>query len=124
MQQMKIPNLTCTGLGFRLPAAITLAAPARAESAPEFSKESLNLEHALCRPSRVAASQAMGLTGTMKALVQLAHEQGQLTRDDILDAMPEGFSPDEYLDQIYLRLHTLDIEIVKPGEAEKALAAC
>jgi RNA polymerase primary sigma factor len=64
----------------------------------------------------------MGLAGTMKALVQLAHEQGQLTRDDVLDALPEGFSPDEYLDQIYLRLHTLDIEIVKPGEAEKALA--
>jgi RNA polymerase primary sigma factor len=62
------------------------------------------------------------VTGTMKALVQLAHEQGQLTRNDILDALPEGFSPDEYLDQIYLRLHTLDIEIVKPGEAEKALA--
>jgi RNA polymerase primary sigma factor len=105
-----------------LPAAISLAAPAIANSAPEFSKESLNLEHALCRPSRATPSQAMGLTGTMKALVQLAHEQGQLTRDDILDALPEGFSPDEYLDQIYLRLHTLDIEIVKPGEAEKALA--
>ena len=79
MPHMKIPNLTCTGLGFRLPAAMTLAAPAIAYSGPEFSKESLNLENALCIPSCLAPSQAMSLTGTLKALVQLAREQGHLT---------------------------------------------
>jgi RNA polymerase primary sigma factor len=67
-----------------------------------------------------APAQAVNLAETLKALVQLAHEQGQLTRDDIEDALPEGLSPAEYLDQIYLRLRNLDIEVVEPEETEKA----
>ncbi len=69
-----------------------------------------------------APSPAMDLNEIVKSLVQLAREQGQLTREDVNDALPDGWSPKDYLDQVYLRLHTLDIEVVEPDEAEKAAA--
>jgi len=61
------------------------------------------------------------LTETIKALLQVAREQGHLTYDDINELVPEGVSPDE-LDALYTRLHNLGIEIAAHAEVEKAKA--
>ena len=58
-----------------------------------------------------AGSEVADLTETLKALLQLAREQGQLTYDDINDILPDGVSPDN-LDALYTKLHDLGIEIV------------
>jgi RNA polymerase primary sigma factor len=58
------------------------------------------------------------LTETLKALLTLAREQGQLTYDDINDLLPDGISPD-VLDALYKKLHNLGIEVVAHLEVEK-----
>src|SRR6267154_1953386 len=65
-----------------------------------------------------ARSQAVDLTQTIKALVQLAREQGHVTYDDINDILPDGLSPDD-LDELYTKLRNLDIEIVNHAGVEK-----
>src|SRR6266404_1241985 len=65
-----------------------------------------------------ARSQAVVLTQTIKALVQLAREQGHVTYDDINDILPDGLSPDD-LDELYTKLRDLDIEVVDQVEIEK-----
>ncbi|HXU76486.1 MAG TPA: RNA polymerase sigma factor region1.1 domain-containing protein, partial [Methylomirabilota bacterium] len=57
------------------------------------------------------------LAAPIQALLHLAREQGQLTYDDINEAIPEGVSPDE-LDAIYTRLHNLGVKI--GADAEQA----
>ncbi len=47
----------------------------------------------------------------IQKLVNLAHERGYLTYDDINDALPDDLTPDD-LDEIYTKLKNLDIEIV------------
>src|SRR5438128_1899830 len=48
----------------------------------------------------------------IKELVRLAQEQGYLTYSDINDALPETVTAAEDLDEIYLKLRNLEVEIV------------
>ena len=66
-----------------------------------------------------APAQAGDLAETIKGLLHLAREQGQLTYDDINELLPEGVSPDD-LDALYTRLHNLGIKIAADAEVEKA----
>jgi RNA polymerase primary sigma factor len=59
------------------------------------------------------------LDATIKSLLRLAHEQGQLTYDDINELLPEGVSADD-LDTLHSRLHSLGIKISADAEIEKA----
>src|ERR1039457_1529213 len=63
-------------------------------------------------PLAPAADQAsFDIAQKIKELVRLAQEQGYLTYSDITDALPEaGIGPEE-LDDIYLKLRNLDVEI-------------
>ena len=63
--------------------------------------------------------EARDLSETVKALLHLAREQGQITYDDINDVLPEGMSPDD-LDTLYARLQNLGITIAAHAEVEKA----
>jgi RNA polymerase primary sigma factor len=47
----------------------------------------------------------------IKELVQLAHDQGYLTYDDINDALPDDLVTPEVLDDVYSKLKTFDVEI-------------
>ena len=59
------------------------------------------------------------LTEKVKELVRLAQEQGYLTYNDINEALPESvISPDE-LDEIYIKLRNLEIEIVDQAEVDR-----
>src|SRR5437016_3593516 len=62
-------------------------------------------------------------TGTLvekiKELIRLAHEQGYLTYGDINDALPEALITPEDLDEIYVKLRSLEIEIVDQAEVDR-----
>ena len=55
----------------------------------------------------------------VKELLGLAHEQGYLTYSDINDALPEGLLGPEELDEIYVRLRNLEVEIVDQAEVDR-----
>jgi RNA polymerase primary sigma factor len=55
----------------------------------------------------------------IKELVRLAQEQGYLTYSDINDALPEGVIGPEELDEIYLKLRNLEVEIVDQAEVDR-----
>ena len=65
------------------------------------------------------ASRADEIAEKVKDLVRLAQEQGYLTYGDINDALPSTLvSPDE-LDEIYIKLRNLEVEIVDQAEVDR-----
>jgi len=59
------------------------------------------------------------ITQKIKELVRLAQEQGYLTYSDITEAFPAaGLGPEE-LDDIYLKLRNLEVEIVDQAEVDR-----
>jgi RNA polymerase primary sigma factor len=83
------------------------------------------------RPTTLPASvaeQAIGiiksqagvdLTEKIKELVRLAQEQGYLTYNDINDALPDSMITAEELDEIYIKLRNLEVEIVDQAEVDR-----
>jgi RNA polymerase primary sigma factor len=75
---------------------------------------------------RAGANQASAIapsdletTQKIKELVRLAQEQGYLTYTDINDALPEGLISPEALDEIYVKLRNLEVEIVDQAEVDR-----
>ena len=58
------------------------------------------------------------LTEKIQELINLAHERGYLTADDINDALGDNHITPEDIDEIYTRLGSLDIEIVDQTDSE------
>jgi RNA polymerase primary sigma factor len=59
------------------------------------------------------------LAEKIKELVRLAQEQGYLTFNDINDTLPDGAVTPEELDDIYVKLRNLEIEIVDQAEVDR-----
>ena len=59
------------------------------------------------------------LTEKVKELLRLAQEQGYLTYNDINDALPDNIVSPEELDEIYIKLRNLDVEIVDQAEVDR-----
>jgi RNA polymerase primary sigma factor len=59
------------------------------------------------------------LTDKIKELIKLAQEQGYLTYSDINDALPDSVVTAEELDEIYIKLRNLDVEIVDQAEVDR-----
>jgi RNA polymerase primary sigma factor len=59
------------------------------------------------------------MTQKIKELVRLAQEQGYLTYSDINDALPEALIGPEELDEIYVKLRNLEVEIVDQAEVDR-----
>src|SRR5207253_10364374 len=55
----------------------------------------------------------------VKELVRLAQEQGYLTYGDINDALPDTLISAEELDEIYIKLRNLEVEIVDQAEVDR-----
>ena len=55
----------------------------------------------------------------VKELVRLAQEQGYLTYNDINDALPDSMMSPEDLDEIYIKLRNLEVEIVDQAEVDR-----
>ncbi len=68
---------------------------------------------------RPSARRVLNIAQKIKELVRLAQEQGYLTYSDINDALPEGLIGPEELDEIYLKLRNLEVEIVDQAEVDR-----
>jgi RNA polymerase primary sigma factor len=55
----------------------------------------------------------------IKELLRLAQEQGYLTYGDINDALPEGSVSQEELDEVYIKLRNLEVDIVDQAEVDR-----
>src|SRR5256714_12042640 len=71
-----------------------------------------NGEHATNGKSTVLADK-------IKELVRLAQEQGYLTYNDINDALPDSIVNPDDLDEIYIKLRSLEVEIVDQAEVDR-----
>ncbi|MBU6399367.1 MAG: RNA polymerase sigma factor RpoD [Verrucomicrobia bacterium] len=60
-----------------------------------------------------------GLAEKVKELVKLAQEQGYLTYNDINEALPDSVVTAEELDEIYIKLRNLEVEIVDQAEVDR-----
>jgi RNA polymerase primary sigma factor len=69
--------------------------------------------------AEISATHAAELAEKVKELVRLAREQGYLTYGDINDALPETLITPEDLDEIYIKLRNLEVEIVDQAEVDR-----
>ena len=67
----------------------------------------------------IKSQSGVDLTEKVKELVRLAQEQGYLTYNDINDALPDTMVSPEELDEIYIKLRNLDVEIVDQAEVDR-----
>ena len=76
----------------------------------------VNGEKPVVEPLKTRAG--VDLTEKIQELINLAHERGYLTADDINDALGDNQITPEDIDEIYTRLGSLDIEIVDQTDSE------
>ena len=67
----------------------------------------------------IKSQSGLDLTEKIKELVRLAQEQGYLTYGDINDALPDSVVTAEELDEIYIKLRNLEVEIVDQAEVDR-----
>jgi RNA polymerase primary sigma factor len=67
----------------------------------------------------IKSQSGLDLTEKIKELVRLAQEQGYLTYGDINDALPDAVVTPEELDEIYIKLRNLEVEIVDQAEVDR-----
>src|SRR3989475_2362908 len=77
---------------------------------PAFNEQSIGT---------IKSQSGFDLTEKIKELVRLAQEQGYLTYNDINDALPDSLISAEELDDIYVKLRNLEIEIVDQAEVDR-----
>src|SRR5687768_12858045 len=68
---------------------------------------------------QIKSQSGVELTEKIKELVRLAQEQGYLTYGDINDALPDNLVTADDLDEIYMKLRNLEIEIVDQAEVDR-----
>jgi RNA polymerase primary sigma factor len=68
-------------------------------------------------PSKGGASVELG--EKIKELLRLAQEQGYLTYNDVNETLPEGVVTGQELDEIYVKLRSLEVEIVDQAEVDR-----
>jgi RNA polymerase primary sigma factor len=71
------------------------------------------------KPTEENVAASLDLSEKIKELVRLAQEQGYLTYNDINEALPESMINPEALDEIYLKLRGLEVEIVDQAEVDR-----
>jgi RNA polymerase primary sigma factor len=81
--------------------------------------EVVNGEAQLQALGQIKSQSGVELTEKIKELVRLAQEQGYLTYGDINDALPDNLVTPEDLDEIYMKLRNLEIEIVDQAEVDR-----
>ena len=77
---------------------------------PAFNEQSIGT---------IKSHSGIDLTEKIKELVRLAQEQGYLTYNDINDALPDTMITAEELDEIYIKLRNLEVEIVDQAEVDR-----
>ncbi len=87
---------------------------------PRAKRQSLPASDS-ARASRAAPDSPppLDLTQKVKDLVRLAQEQGYLTYSDISESLPDSVVGPEELDEIYIKLRNLEVEIVDQAEVDR-----
>jgi RNA polymerase primary sigma factor len=67
----------------------------------------------------IRSHSGVDLTEKIKELLRLAKEQGYLTYTDINDALPDNIVTAEDLDEIYIKLRSLEVDIVDQAEVDR-----
>jgi RNA polymerase primary sigma factor len=67
----------------------------------------------------IKSQSGIDITEKVKELLRLAQEQGYLTYTDINDALPDTIITPDELDEIYIKLRSLDVEIVDQAEVDR-----
>ena len=62
---------------------------------------------------------AVEIAEKIKELVRLAQEQGYLTYNDVNEALPDSLITGEELDEVYVKLRNLEVEIVDQAEVDR-----
>ncbi|HEX4263096.1 MAG TPA: RNA polymerase sigma factor RpoD [Verrucomicrobiae bacterium] len=65
------------------------------------------------------ADRAAEIAEKIKELVRLAQEQGYLTYNDVNEALPDSVVSGEELDEVYVKLRNLEVEIVDQAEVDR-----
>jgi RNA polymerase primary sigma factor len=109
-----------------LPAASSPGRPSNAGPKPPGSNGQLRALHSTPHPAfneqaigTIKSQSGFDLTEKIKELVRLAQEQGYLTYTDINDALPDTMITAEELDEIYIKLRNLEVEIVDQAEVDR-----
>ena len=99
--------------------------PSAGVSGPSHGKKSLRTGKGLASqsghtvPPLLHSQSGVDLTDKVKELIRLAQEQGYLTYSDVLEALPGSLVAAEELDEIYVLLRNLDIDIVDQAEVDR-----
>ena len=97
--------------------------PARPAANGHAATPALSPENQLAQAQQalgpIKSQSGVELTEKIKELLRLAQEQGYLTYNDINDALPENVVTPEELDEIYIKLRNLDVEIVDQAEVDR-----
>ena len=102
------------------PSALSALMPPAPAPIPPASTENPAAEgEALTTLGTVRSSSGVDITEKIKELVRVAQEQGYLTYGDINDALPENVVTAEDLDEIYIKLRNLEIDIVDQAEVDR-----
>ncbi len=70
-------------------------------------------------PETPGKNEQFDLNDKIRELVRLAQEQGYLTYNDINDTLPENIITADDLDEVYIKLRNLEIEIVDQAEVDR-----
>src|SRR5689334_14429381 len=118
----------------KLPRKITLKKITKATDKSERKTKSAEPKNngKISKPELIAAQDAalvatnnfksqsgVDLTEKIKELLRLAQEQGYLTYGDINDTLPDNVVSPEELDEIYIKLRNLEVEIVDQAEVDR-----
>jgi len=66
-----------------------------------------------------SVDRAAEIAEKIKELVRLAQEQGYLTYNDVNEALPDTMISGEELDEVYVKLRNLEVEIVDQAEVDR-----
>ncbi len=67
----------------------------------------------------IKTQSGLDLTEKVKELVRLAQEQGYLTYNDLNETLPDTLITAEDMEEVFIRLRNLDIEIVDQAEVDR-----
>jgi RNA polymerase primary sigma factor len=70
-------------------------------------------------PGVFSADRTVEIAEKIKELVRLAQEQGYLTYNDVNEALPDTMITGEELDEVYVKLRNLEVEIVDQAEVDR-----
>jgi len=92
--------------------------PSRPRLAAAAAKVSAHPPASAAASAAAPADRAALVAEKIRELLRLAQEQGNLTYNDISEALPEALSAPEALDEIFAKLRELEIEVVDQAEVE------